>query len=45
MQVLIVFVPMAIGVSLGFLVAFLMAAKSGQFEDLETPSHRILYED
>lgn len=45
MQVLILFVPMAILVSLGFLVAFLWAARSGQFEDLETPSHRILYED
>jgi len=45
MQVLILFVPMAIFVSLGFLVAFLWAAKNRQFEDLDTPSHRILYED
>lgn len=45
MQVLIVFVPMAILVSLGFLAAFIWAAKTGQFDDLETPSHRILYED
>lgn len=45
MQILILFVPLAILVSLGFLIAFLWAARSGQFEDLETPSHRILYED
>ncbi len=45
MQVLIVFVPMAIAVSLGFLVAFLWASRAGQFEDLETPSHRILLEE
>lgn len=45
MQVLIIFVPMAITVSLGFLLAFLWASRGGQFEDLDTPSHRILYED
>lgn len=45
MQVLILFVPMAILVSLSFLVAFIWAARAGQFEDLETPSHRILYEE
>lgn len=45
MQVLILFVPMAIAVSSGFLVAFLWAARQRQFEDLDTPSHRILYED
>lgn len=45
MQILILFVPMAILVSFGFLVAFLWAARQRQFEDLDTPSHRILYED
>ena len=45
MQVLILFVPMAIFVSLGFTVAFIWAARSGQFEDLETPKHRILYDE
>lgn len=45
MQVLILFVPMAILVSLGFLFAFIWAARSGQFEDLDTPSHRILLDE
>jgi cbb3-type cytochrome oxidase maturation protein len=29
----------------GFLVAFILAARSGQFEDDYTPSVRILFED
>lgn len=45
MQVLILFVPMAIMVSFGFLIAFLWAARGGQFDDLETPSHRILFDE
>jgi cbb3-type cytochrome oxidase maturation protein len=32
-------------VALGFLVAFLWAVKSGQFEDKYTPKMRILLED
>jgi cbb3-type cytochrome oxidase maturation protein len=29
----------------GFLVAFLWATKSGQFDDLSTPSIKILFDD
>jgi cbb3-type cytochrome oxidase maturation protein len=32
-------------VALGFLIAFLWAVKSGQFEDKYTPKIRILWED
>lgn len=32
-------------VALGFLVAFLWSVRSGQFDDQETPAHRILFED
>ncbi len=45
MNVLILMVPMAIGVSFVFVVAFVWAARNGQFDDLETPSHRILYDE
>lgn len=40
-----IFAPMAMGVSLCFLIAFLWASRSGQFDDLDTPSQRMLYED
>jgi cbb3-type cytochrome oxidase maturation protein len=32
-------------VAIGFLIAFLWAVKSGQFEDKYTPKVRILFED
>ncbi len=32
-------------VAIGFLIAFLWAVKSGQFEDKYTPKLRILFED
>jgi len=31
--------------ALGFLGAFFWAVKSGQFDDTETPSRRMLFED
>lgn len=37
--------PIAITLGAGFLLAFLAAFNSGQFEDLETPAHRILNDD
>jgi cbb3-type cytochrome oxidase maturation protein len=45
MNILILTVPMAILISAAFAAAFLWAVKSGQFEDLETPSHRALYDE
>lgn len=40
-----VLLPMALLFGLGFLAAFIWAAKRGQFDDLETPKHRILMDD
>ena len=37
-------VPAALALGLGFLVAFIWSAKSGQYEDLDTPAVRILFE-
>lgn len=37
--------PLALTLGAGFLLAFLAAYNSGQFEDLETPAHRILKDD
>jgi len=45
MSILVLMVPMAILTSLVFFFAFAWAVKNGQFEDLETPSHRALYDE
>ena len=45
MEVLFYVLPFALLIAAGVLVAFLWAAKSGQFDDLETPSRRILLDD
>lgn len=45
MEVLYWLIPLALLIAGGGLCAFLMALKSGQFDDLETPAHRILAED
>ena len=37
--------PAALIFGIGFLFAFIWAAKKGQFDDLETPKHRILLDD
>jgi cbb3-type cytochrome oxidase maturation protein len=36
--------PVAVGLSTVFLVLFLRAAKGGQFDDLDDPAERILWD-
>lgn len=38
-------IPMALTLGLGFVGAFLYCMRSGQFDDLDTPAHRILQEE
>jgi cbb3-type cytochrome oxidase maturation protein len=38
-------IPVALGLGLIGLAAFLWALKSGQFDDLDGAAHRILFED
>jgi cbb3-type cytochrome oxidase maturation protein len=38
-------VPFALLLGLGFITAFILAAYSGQYDDLETPAHKILTDD
>ena len=38
-------IPIAVGVALVFLVLFLGAVWSGQFDDLDDPAERILHDD
>ena len=45
MGVIFILIGAGILVAGGFLVAFLWAVKSGQYEDDYTPSVRILFED
>jgi cbb3-type cytochrome oxidase maturation protein len=45
MSVLFVAVPVAVLLAIAGVVAFLWAARRGQFDDLETPPLRMLLED
>lgn len=45
MTVLLYLIPIAIGLGLLGLVAFLWALKSGQFDDMEGAASRILFDD
>ncbi len=45
MSVIVVLIFFSILVAGGFLVAFLWAVKSGQYEDKYTPSVRILFDN
>ncbi|KAA3600996.1 MAG: cbb3-type cytochrome oxidase assembly protein CcoS [Candidatus Scalindua sp. AMX11] len=45
MTILYVIVPIAILLVLFFVTLFLWAVKREQFDDLETPAHRILLDD
>ncbi|HAN79803.1 MAG TPA: cbb3-type cytochrome oxidase assembly protein CcoS [Bacteroidales bacterium] len=45
MSVLYLLIGFSFLVAAGFLIAFLWAVKSGQFEDSYTPSVRMLFDD
>jgi cbb3-type cytochrome oxidase maturation protein len=45
MNVLIFLVPTAIVVAGVFVGLFIWATKKGQFDDLETPAHKMLLDD
>lgn len=45
MSVIVVLIGFSIFVAAGFLVAFLWAVKSGQYDDDVSPSIRILYDN
>lgn len=44
MTVLIVLLVVSVSVAAGFLIAFLWAVRNRQFDDLETPAVRILFD-
>ena len=45
MSVIVILIGASLLVALGFLIAYLWAVKSGQYDDKYTPSVRILFED
>ena len=45
MAVIYIVLPLALLFAAGALVAFLMATRSGQFDDVDTPSVRMLMDD
>ena len=45
MSVIYFMLPFAILLGTGAVIAFLWAARRGQFDDLETPAIRVLFED
>lgn len=45
MSVIFILILASLGVAVAFLVGFIWAVKSGQFEDTCTPAMRILSED
>ncbi len=45
MSVVFVALPVALLLSMAAVAAFVLAAKQGQFDDLETPPLRVLFDD
>jgi cbb3-type cytochrome oxidase maturation protein len=45
MEIVILMIPIALLLGLGFLGAFLWANRNGQFDDLVGPSHRMVFDD
>jgi cbb3-type cytochrome oxidase maturation protein len=45
MEVLFILIGVSFTVAVGFLVAFLISVKKGQFDDQETPAIRMLFDD
>ena len=45
MSVLYIVLPMALLIAAGMLWAFIRSVKQGQFDDLETPAWRVLFDD
>lgn len=45
MNILLLLIPLALLLGGGALVIFILAARSGQFDDLETPAYRAILDD
>ena len=45
MSVIYLLISISIVIAIGFFIAFILAVKTGQYDDDYTPSVRMLYED
>ena len=45
MEVIFVLVSASLILAIGFLIAFIVSVKKGQYDDQETPAIRILFDD
>ena len=45
MNIVMLLLPIALLLGFGFLAAFIWGVSRGQFDDLETPAHRVLLPD
>jgi cbb3-type cytochrome oxidase maturation protein len=45
MSVIFIALPATLALAAFFVIAFVLCAKRGQFEDLETPAIRMLFDD
>ncbi len=45
MNIITLMIPMALVLGIGFVAAFIWATSKGQFDDLETPAHRMLSDE
>lgn len=45
MDILFLLIPLAVGLMIVAVVLFLWTVKSGQYDDMEGPAHRILMDD
>jgi cbb3-type cytochrome oxidase maturation protein len=45
MEIIFFLLPIVIGLAAAFIYGFVWMTKNGQYDDLETPAHRMLLED
>ena len=45
MEVIFILVAASLTLAIGFLIAFIVSVKQGQFDDQETPAIRMLFDD
>lgn len=45
MTLIFIILPISVAIAVGFVAAFALATKRGQFDDLTTPPMRVLFND
>ncbi len=45
MSVMILLIAFSLSIAIAFLIAFVISTKNGQYDDVHTPSIRILFEE